>query len=557
MEGTHSGGTTHSRAAMWVTLAAMTLSSSMILVDQTAVPLATPDAIRDLGGSLSQSQWLLTANILPLAAFMVLGGRLGDLFGLRRVFLIGGFIFMVSTALAGSAQNLPWMIAVRAAQGCGAALMMPTAVAIVSSVFPADRRGTALGVLAGGSAFFAALGPVIGGLLTSIDWRAVFWVNVPLAAVTIALAARYTPALRPDAEREGQGLDLPGVATFALGTGSLIYGLSVIQAAGLDAPAAWVPILIGLVVLGLFVLIELRASEPMLNFRLFRHLNFLASNISQFLAGSIELGLGFLLPFFLLLVVGVSPEVAGIALIPATVPIILAGPLAGRAFDRAGGRVPLGVGFLVLAASGFVLAATASKASALWLIPGLLLQGIGLGVVLTVNDPTGLNSVPERDQGQAAGMINTSEQLGGAVGIAVLSAIELSYYKHQVFARLHEHGIFPTQQQINDFTDFTQQAEQHGLANVQASFGHAQGVQVAIQQSVLAHVEAFQVMFVVSGTIAVIGAIVCLLLVRMGDRVTTGPIFTRRSRWVGANVGRTPAVTRHPPGSIPGGPTAT
>jgi EmrB/QacA subfamily drug resistance transporter len=534
---------------MWVTLAAMTLSNSMILVDQTAVPLATPDAIRDLGGSLSQSQWLLTANILPLAAFMVLGGRLGDMLGLRRVFLAGGFIFMVSTALAGSAQDLPWMIAVRAAQGCGAALMMPTAVAIVSTVFPIARRGMALGVLAGGSAFFAALGPVIGGLLTSIDWRAVFWINVPLAAITIVLTARFTPPLRPGDEGDRQGLDLPGVATFALGTGSLIYGLSVIQAAGLDAAGALVPTLIGAVVLAAFVLIELRASTPMLDFRLFRHLNFLAANVSQVLAGSIELGLGFLLPFFLLLVVGVSPEVAGIALIPATVPIILAGPMAGRAFDRMGGRVPLVVGFCVLAASGFVLALTASKESAAWLIPGLLLQGIGLGVVLTVNDPTGLNSVPEGSQGQAAGMINTSEQLGGAIGIAVLAAIEVSYYKHQLFARLHENGIFPTQQQINDFTDFTQRAEQHGLGHVEANLGHVQahGVQVAVHQSVLAHVDAFQLMFVVSGAVALLGAIACLLLVRKTDRVTTGPIFTRRSRWVSANVGRTPGITRRRP----------
>jgi EmrB/QacA subfamily drug resistance transporter len=541
---------------MWMTLAAMTLSNSMILVDQTAVPLATPDAIRDLGGSLSQSQWLLTANILPLAAFMVLGGRLGDLFGLRRMFLAGGFIFLVSTALAGSAQDLPWMIAVRATQGCGAALMMPTAVAIVSTVFPRERRGMALGVLAGGSAFFAALGPVIGGLLTSIDWRLVFWVNVPLAALTMALTARFAPPLRREADGDRPGLDLPGVTTFAAGTGSLIYGLSVIQADGLDAPGAWVPTAIGLVVLAVFVVLELRASNPMFDFRLFRRLNFLASNISQLLAGSIELGLGFLLPFFLLLVVGVSPEVAGIALLPATVPIILAGPLAGRAFDRVGGRAPLVVGFLVLAASGFVLAVTASKESAAWLIPGLVLQGIGLGIVLTVNDPTGLNSVPEEDQGRAAGMINTSEQLGGAIGIAILAAIEVSYYKHELFARLADHNIFPTQHQIDDFTDFTQQAEQQGLGHVEHTLGQAEGheVEVAIAQSVQAHVDGFQLMFVVSAAIAIVGALACLILVRRTERVTEGPIFARRSRWVSANVGRTPGVTRHPPPATPEGP---
>jgi EmrB/QacA subfamily drug resistance transporter len=346
MEGERNAATpAASQTAMWMTLAAMTLSNSMILVDQTAVPLATPDAIRDLGGSLSESQWLLTANILPLAAFMVLGGRLGDLLGLKRVFLTGGFVFLASTALAGSAQNMPWMISVRVAQGCGAALMMPTAVAIVSNVFPRERRGTALGVLAGGSAFFAALGPVFGGLLTSIDWRTVFWVNVPLAAITIALTARFTPPLRPGAEAERRGLDFPGVLTFALGTVALIFGLSEVEDTSVTQPEAWVPIAIGALSLAIFAVIELRVANPMLNFRLFRHLNFLASNISQVLAGAIELGLGFLLPFFLLLVVGVSPLVAGIALIPATVPIMLAGPLAGRAFDRMGGRAPLVVGF--------------------------------------------------------------------------------------------------------------------------------------------------------------------------------------------------------------------
>ena len=146
----------------WLTLAAMTLANSMILVDQTSVPLATPDLIQDLGGSISSGPWILTANILPLAALMVLGGRLGDLFGLRRVFVAGAALFVVSSALVGFSQDVPWAIAARAAQGTGAALMMPTALAIVSSIYPQAERGRALGILAGASAFFAALGPVLG-----------------------------------------------------------------------------------------------------------------------------------------------------------------------------------------------------------------------------------------------------------------------------------------------------------------------------------------------------------------------------------------------------------
>lgn len=548
MEGTGSegGAGAVSHRAMWVTLVAMTLSNSMILVDQTAVPLATPDAIRDLGGSLSESQWLLTANILPLAAFMVLGGRLGDLFGLKRVFLTGGFVFVVSTALAGSAQDMPWMISARAAQGCGAALMMPTAVAIVSNVFPRERRGMALGVLAGGSAFFAALGPVFGGLLTSIDWRTVFWVNVPLAAVTIGLTARFTPSFRSSTGSERPGLDFPGVVTFALGTAGLIFGLSQIEDTSITAPQTWIPASLGVLLLAVFVGIELRSANPMLDFRLFRHLNFLASNISQILAGAIELGLGFMLPFFLLLVVGVSPLVAGIALIPATVPIMLAGPLAGRAFDRIGGRLPLVIGFLVLAASGVALGFAAPERAVPWLIPGLVLQGIGLGIVLTVNDPTGLNSVSERDAGQAAGMINTSEQLGGALGISIFAAVEVGYYKHLVFGRLADKGVHPTSEQIERFTQFIQQAEEHGLSHVHES----RLIRFSIDVVTQSHVDAFELMFFISAAIAVLGALACLLLVRKSDRVTTGPVFTRRSRWVSANVGRTPGLTRHPPPTV-------
>jgi EmrB/QacA subfamily drug resistance transporter len=546
--GTEGRGVSVSHTAMWLTLVAMTLSNSMILVDQTAVPLATPDAIRDLGGTLGESQWLLTANILPLAAFMVLGGRLGDLLGLRRVFMTGGAVFLISTSLAGSAQDMPWMIAARVAQGTGAALMMPTAVAIVSNVFPRERRGTALGVLAGGSAFFAAMGPVFGGLLTSIDWRTVFWVNVPLAAVTIALTARFTPPLRPEREASRPHIDLPGVVTFTIGSALLIFGLSQIQDSGFDATQAWLPAALGLLVLAIFVVVELRVESPMLDFRLFRHLNFLASNISQVLAGAIELGLGFMLPFFLLLVVGVSPAVAGIALLPATVPVILAGPLAGRAFDRMGGRLPLVIGFIVLAASGVALALAAPEKAAPWLIPGLALQGIGLGIVLTVNDPTGLNSVPERDAGQAAGMINTSEQFGGALGIAILAAVEVTYAKHETFSRLADRGIIPTQDQIEKFTQFIQEAEQHGLGHVKESGV----VKAAISDSINSHVDSFQLIFLITAGIALAGAVACLLLVRKGDRVTAGPIFSRRSRWVSANVGRTPGVTRHPPPQVAG-----
>jgi EmrB/QacA subfamily drug resistance transporter len=528
-----------------ITLAAMTLASSMILVDQTAVPLASPDAIDALGGGVSEGQWLMTANILPLAALMVFGGRLGDLFGLRRIFLTGAVIFAAATTAMGAAPDMAFAIAARAAQGTGAALMMPTALAIVSAVYPAEKKGQALGILAGASAFFAALGPVLGGMLTSIDWRLVFLVNVPLALLAIFLTLRATPRLEPDPDAP-RDLDLPGVFTFAAAIGALVFGLSQGATEGWGEPVTVIPLVLGVVLLPVFVLVERRAANPMINFRLFRHDNFLASNLSQFLAGMVELGLGFLTPFFLLLVVGVSPATAGICLIPATIPIILAGPLSGRAFDRFGGRWPLVIGFLVLAASGVALAVAVSQETAVALIPGLLLQGLGLGIVLTVNDPTGLTAVPPEDSGEAAGMINTSEQLGGAIGIAALTAVELGINFAKIEERLAERGIHPTPEQNEQARELIVQGEQAGLKNLPPS--HL----LEIVQPVVAeaHVTAFQVTFAASAGIGLLGAAVCFFLVRKTDRVAGARVFGRRSRWVFASQGRSSAITKRPESSL-------
>jgi EmrB/QacA subfamily drug resistance transporter len=525
---------------MRLTLVAMTLSSSMILVDQTAVPLAAPHAIEGLHASISESQWLMTANILPLAALMVFGGRLGDLFGMRRVFLFGAVVFALATTAMGASQDIAWAIAARALQGAGAALMMPTALAIVSAVYPDEQKGSALGILAGASAFFAALGPVLGGALTAIDWRLVFLVNVPLAILAILITLRATPDLEPSAGAS-RDLDFPGVATFAVAVGGLIFGLSQGPEEGWGQAETLIPIAVGLAAIPVFFAIERRAENPMIDFSLFRHQNFLASNVSQFLAGMIELGLGFLTPFFLLLVVGVSPAAAGVALIPATIPVILAGPLAGKAFDRFGGRWPLVGGFLILAASGVVLAISVSSESAVALIPGLLLQGLGLGIVLTVNDPTGLTAVPEKDAGEGAGMINTSEQLGGALGIAILTAVELGVNFHQLDSKLAAQGVHPTHAQTERAREIIIEAEQTGLNHV----NHSHLLDIIKPDVIASHVTAFQVTFYASAGIALLGAFFSLVLVRKADRVKVG-VFSRRSRWISATSGRSPAVTRRP-----------
>lgn len=518
---------------MKLALAAMTIAGSVILVDQTAVPLATPDIVYELKASSGIGQWVLTANLLPLAAFMVVGGRLGDMFGLRKVFLIGGGLFLVSTLVAVTAPNIETLIVARVIQGTGAALMMPNTVSIVATVFPAERRGSALGVLAGGTAFFAALGPLLGGMLASVDWRLIFVFNMCLTIVTIVLALMSVP--RITGQRTGR-IDYPGLVTFALGIALFVFGLGQVANRGASTAMIVGPAITGLVLLALFAAIELRASEPLVKLRLLRDRDFAAANLSQMIAGSIELGLGFLLPFQLLLIVGVTPAAAGVALLPASLPIILAGPLAGKAYDKFGGRGPMTIGYLVLAASGLALALGTSNATVWALVPGLMLQGIGLGIVLTVNDPVGLGSVPDEDSGQAAGVINTSEQLGGALGIAGFLAIEFGYYIDKVDAFAREGGVTPASGKYASVHDYIQQVEQKGYHHVsQSDF-----VRQIVDFLKHAHVEAYELMYYSTIAVAMIGAAVSWSMIRPGPSLGI-KVRSRRMRWViaGLRVGRT------------------
>jgi MFS family permease len=304
------------------------------------------------------------------------------------------------------------------------------------------------------------------------------------------------------------------------------------------------------VLLVAFVVLNGQAKVPLIEFRLFRSGNFLASVISQVLAGMIELGLGFLLPYYLLLVVGVGPIAAGVALIPGTLPIILAGPLAGRLFDRVGGRWPLTIGFAVLALSSIALTVGVTGHSAWALIPGLVLQGIALGTVLTVNDPVGMNAVEEKDQGVAAGIINTAEQFGGAIGIAILGAVQIGTYFTFLDNRLARENIVPTPQQTATVHAFIEQAMERGIRNVQAN---DPSVARVYQDLIDAHGESFRVAFAVSAVIAVLGAVASWILVRKDTRVIGRPTFGRRSRWVvagtgTATAGRSPDAVEPEPG---------
>lgn len=295
------------RPSPGLVLAAMTLANAMILVDQTAVPLTLPDIMGDFGVGSQAVQWVLTASLLSLAGLLVLGGRLGDQLGRRRVFLTGAILFVGSSTVAGLAPQFEVLVAARVLQGAGGALMLPVSVAIVSAAFPAERRGRALGTMGGIAAVAGALGPAIGGVLDSaLSWRAVLLVNIPLAAGCIAATLRAVPR---DPERSAPArVDLLGAALLCAALVGLVLGLGQTQ----DDPVASAPVLAPLAVAAAAAVVfwrhERRTAEPLMSFALLgRHRNYLGATVSQGLAGMAEMGVGVLFPLILILNLGMDP----------------------------------------------------------------------------------------------------------------------------------------------------------------------------------------------------------------------------------------------------------
>ncbi len=416
-------------------LVAMTIANAMILVDQTAVPLALPSIEKQFGVGTSVAQWVLSASLLSLSGLLILGGRLGDLFGRRRMFLIGAVGFSGASAVGGLAPTFSLLLAARVVQGVGGALMLPGSVAIVNRSFPSSERGRALGTMGGVAAIAGALGPTIGGALTSaVSWRLVLLVNVPLAIVCVVATLSAVPR---DDERDGAAhVDVFGAGLLCLAIVSLVFGLTEVQSAPLGSFSVLGPVAVALVSAAGFLWWERRAPDPLMDVGLLRRTpNYLGAVISQAFAGVVEMGLGLIFPLLLILDLGMSPFVAGLALIPVTVPMVLLSTTVGRWYDRSGGRPPLVVGFSLLAFSGLALGVGVhllhpGSPNYFLLLPGLLVFGSGLALVLTACDPVSLDSVDEGLAGQVSGVSATAEQAGGAIGIAGLYAIF-----HEVYVR--------------------------------------------------------------------------------------------------------------------------
>jgi EmrB/QacA subfamily drug resistance transporter len=494
-----------------VVLFSMTLANAMVLVDQTAVPLSLPNLMGDFAIGTQLAQWVLTASLLPLAGLLVLGGRLGDMLGRRRIFTIGCILFAGASALGGLAPVFAILLACRVAQGVGGALMLPNTVAIVSAAFSAEERGRALGTMGGIAAIAGALGPTIGGVLTgAFSWRAVLLVNVPLAVFAVVAARR---AVAPDpAASEAPRIDISGAALLTIAIVGLVFGLTQSQVWGWTSPVVVVSLVGSVVAGGAFVVAERRVSHPLMSFALLRqHSNYLGATLSQFIAGMAEMGLALLFPLLLILNLKMPPGLAGLALIPTTVPMVLIAPLAGRWYDQDGGRPPLVLGFALLAISGIALALGIDNNAYLPILPGLVLFGVALALILTVNDPVTLDTVPSLDQGQASGVSATAEQFGGAVGIAGLYLVFHTSYVNRLVASISSSSLPSlTASQSEKLKNALLAAEQTGLRP--RSFDPTLRRYLPLARSASDH--GYIVAILIVSVLAVIGLLLMAWLVR-------------------------------------------
>jgi EmrB/QacA subfamily drug resistance transporter len=405
----------------WVIFAAI-LGSGIAFLDSTVVNVALPEIGDDLGGGLSGLQWTLDAYLLTLSAFLLLGGALGDEYGRRRVFVVGLVWFTVASVLCGIAPNIGALIAARALQGAGGALLVPGSLALITASFRSSDHGAAIGAWSGLTGVATSIGPFLGGwLVDSVSWRLVFLINVPLAAVALWVTLRHVPESRDP--QAGRRPDFAGAGTVTLGLAGLVFAL-------IQGPAeGWSPFVIaagviGAIALVAFPFVEQRVSSPLVPLDIFKSRQFSGANGTTFV---VYAGLGvalFLVVVEMQTVLGYSALAAGAATLPITVLMLFLSPRAGRLAQRIGPRIPMTIGPLIVAA-GLVLLAGIGPDSTYFtgIFPGLVVFGLGLSLTVAPLTAAVMGAVDEHHVGVGSGVNNAVARVAGLLSVAVLPAL--------------------------------------------------------------------------------------------------------------------------------------
>jgi len=411
----------------WVVLVLICFAQFMVILDATIVNVALPSIQRDLNLSEGNLQWIVNAYTLVFGGFLLLGGRAGDLLGRKRLFLIGLVIFTGASLFDGLANSEGMLIAARSLQGLGAALISPAALSIIATTFKeGSERAKALGVWAAIAIGGSAVGLVLGGVLTQyFSWPWIFFVNVPVGIVTFVLSFRMIPESRD--ERAERNYDIAGAVTVTGGLMALVYAIVDAQQAGWGSAKTLGFFGLAAALLVTFVIVELRTKAPLVRLSIFRIRSLLTANIAMFLAMSGMFAMFFFNTLYIQRVLGFGPLKAGVAFLPFSAGIMVSAGLASQFAPRLGVRPVAAVGFILSTAGLILLTQLPVHGSYLTnVLPSILLSSLGMGAVfmpLTLIATTGLE---DADQGLASGLFNTSQQIGGALGLAILSTLATS-----------------------------------------------------------------------------------------------------------------------------------
>jgi EmrB/QacA subfamily drug resistance transporter len=493
-------------AKPWI-LTATILASSMAFIDGTVVNVALGALQREFNATLVGVQWVVEAYALFLASLVLVGGSLGDLYGRRRVFALGIAIFAVASVACGLARDIPELILTRAAQGIGAALLVPGSLAIISASFPEGERGRAIGAWSGMSAITGAAGPVIGGwLIEHASWRWAFFLNLPLAAVTLAITFWQVPESR--GEIRAKRLDWPGALLVTVGLGLIVYALLESSSHGWRGGRVVGALTAGVVALILFVAVESRSADPILPLELFRIRNFAGANLLTLFLYAALGGAMFFLPLNFIQVQGYSATAAGAALLPFILLFSFLSRWAGGLVEQWGPKKPLVLGPLIVGLA-FVLLALPDKGGSYWttFFPGIVLLGLGMATSVAPLTTVVMTSLSADRAGVASGANNAVARVAALLAIATFGVVMLQAFNSSLDRRLDGMRLPPeAQRQLDNDRAKLAATEPSPILDMET----AAGVKRAIADS---FIDGFRWVLTLAASLAVVGALIAWLIV--------------------------------------------
>ncbi len=520
-----------------LTLVATILGSTIVFLDSTVVNVALPTIQEDLDTGLAGQQWVVEAYMLTLVSFLLVGGSLGDLFGRRRMFVMGLVGFAITSVLCAIAPTDETLVGARALQGIAGALLVPGSLAILAASFEGEARGKAVGLWTAWAGISTLIGPAGGGLLVELDWRLIFWVNVPLIAATIWLALRVVPeSSDPEAVH---GIDWLGIALSALGLAGPVFALIEQPLYGFSDPIVWGPLVGGIACLVLFVWWESRTRAPVLPLELFKSHNFSTVNLATLCVYAALGGAFFFITLFLQQVAGYTAFQAGAATTPVTVLMFALSGRFGALASRIGPRLPMGVGPLIGAIGLGLLVGLDSEPDYLTqVLPSMLLFGLGLSMTVAPLTTTVLDSVEERHVGVASGVNNAVARVAGVLAIAALGAVVSAQFSSTLDDRTAD------RQQSAEAAEAVESSKEQPLSG-----GDVTGVPDAEAASLRADIldsseSAFQLGMLIAAVLMATGGAIALVGVRNPERAPEprpGPGATAAAGECGRCADRAPA----------------